>query len=76
MAANFTKRDFKICEVQPYDLALSEKGEKRYNVIQISLNKLSIMWDLNEDKEVTFIANPQDFASIDNYMPTGFVPHE
>jgi hypothetical protein len=75
VAGYLTKNDFKICEVQAYDLALAEKGEVRHNVIQISLTGLSIMWDLDEDKEVTFHQNPSDFDSINSYMPTGFVPH-
>ena len=40
------------------------------------MNKLAIMWDLDEDKEVTFFSNPRDFTSIDNYLPTGFVPFD
>jgi hypothetical protein len=52
-----------------------EKGEVRENAIQITFSELSIMWDLNEDKEVTFLQKPSEFATQRNFTMTGFVPH-
>jgi hypothetical protein len=37
---------------------MAEKNEFRGNVIQISFTNLSILWDLDENKEVTFLENP------------------
>jgi len=33
------------------------------------------MWDLDEDREVTFITKINDFASHRTYTPTGFFPY-
>lgn len=57
-----------------YDLMIAEKGEERTNVIQISFSGVSVMWDLDEHKEVTFLAKPNEFNSSSNYVATGFVP--
>lgn len=59
-----------------YDINTAEKGEERTNVIQISFGNVSIMWDLDEHKEVTFMSKPDELLnSSDTYVVTGFVPY-
>jgi len=50
-----TKKDFIILEVSKYDLGIIEKESKRKNVIQISFEKLAIMWDLDSNENIFFI---------------------
>jgi hypothetical protein len=69
------RNGFKIFKVAKYDLKIVEKARARPNVIQISFKDLSVMWDLDEDREVSFINKPCDFGSQRTYVPTGFVPH-
>lgn len=35
---------------------------------------MAFLWDMDEHKEVTFLAKPQEFNSPDSYVPNGFVP--
>lgn len=75
LANNIIKRDFKILEVADYDFKICEKDGVRHNVIQISFSELTIIWDLDDNKEVTFMTKPSDFASQRDYVASGFVPH-
>lgn len=69
------RNDCKIVEVSDFNLEIAEKGEVRINVIQISFSDQAIMWDLDENKEVTFLTKPTNFADQEDYISTGFVPH-
>lgn len=55
-------------------MEVAEKGEIRVNVIQITFAGVSIMWDLDEHKEVTFLAKPAEFSNKNDYVVTGFAP--
>lgn len=52
-----------------------EKNEVRHNMIQISFSNLSLIWDLDEDKEVTFVENPGQLIHYNSFVRTGIVPH-
>lgn len=52
-----------------------EKNEVRENVIQISFNNLALVWDLYENKEVTFVENPSQLIKYNNFVRTGLIPH-
>lgn len=41
----------------------------------MSFSDLTLLWDLTENKEVTFIENPSHFASHDSFVLTGVTPH-
>lgn len=36
---------------------------------------MAIMWDLDENKEVTFLTKQSVFANPHDYVATGFIPH-
>lgn len=57
------KHGFKICTVAKYDLKIVEKATARPNVIQISFSDVAVIWDLKDDREVSFCEKPTDFAS-------------
>lgn len=59
LAPGHTKNECSIIEVADYDMLIAEKGESRENAIQITFSDLAIMWDLDEQKEVTFLAKPE-----------------
>jgi len=54
---NNTKGGMRVHTVSDNDHDVIEKNEVRHNMIQISLSNLSLIWDLDEKKEVTFIEN-------------------
>lgn len=64
-----------IRNVNSNDLDIAERNEKRNNVIQISFHNLSMIWDLDENKEVTFIENPQQLIQFNKFVRTGNIPH-
>lgn len=70
-----TKNGMRITKVQPKDLDVAEKNEERTNVIQISFTNLSLLWDLDENKEVNFCENPMQFIDYKNFVKSGVVPH-
>ena len=53
-------------------MLIAEKGESRSNAIQITFSELAIMWDLDENKEVTFLQKPEQFSNASDYIATGF----
>ena len=65
----------RIRNLSQKDLEVVEKAEKRDNCVQISFINLSIVWDLNEGKEVTFIENPSQLIEAKSFVRTGIVPH-
>jgi hypothetical protein len=76
LTAQIRDNGFSILNVAQYDIDVAEKGEERTNVIQISFGNVSIMWDLDEHKEVTFISKPDELLNnAENYVVTGFVPY-
>lgn len=62
---------FKISNAAPTDQTL-EKGDKALNFIQISMPKVTILWELEGNKEVQFIWQQHTLASFHHYVPTGF----
>lgn len=55
---------------------MAEKDETRTDAIQISFGNVSIMWDLFENKEVTFMSKPGELLNnLETYVATGFVPY-
>ena len=57
------------------DFDVIEKNEIRKNMIQISFSNLSLIWDLNENKEVTFVENPSQLILYNSFVRTGILPH-
>jgi len=55
LSPSHTKNDCSILEVTELDIKIAEKGESRRNAIQITFSDLAIMWDLDENKEVTYL---------------------
>jgi hypothetical protein len=75
LSSRLTKCDFAIQEACAYEMRIADKGEERKNVVQISFADLAILWDLDENKEVTFLNKPQEFADNEHYIATGFVTY-
>lgn len=55
--------DFHISRVGENDLKIAEKGEHRENTIQITFSDIAIIWDLKENKEVTFLRQSKHFSN-------------
>ena len=57
---------------------ITEKGEFREDLLQISFSKVSIIWDLNydENREVSFVERIDQLFSYNKMVKTGLVPHE
>lgn len=55
LQSTLTEKDFKLSNVSSKDLEMAEKAEIRKNVIQITFPGVALLWDLQEDKEVSFI---------------------
>jgi hypothetical protein len=55
--------DFHISAVADNDLRIAEKGEPRANTIQITFSDFALIWDLGENKEVTFLRKSEHFSS-------------
>jgi len=72
---NNTKSGMRIHSVSHTDHDVIEKNEVRHNMIQISFSNLSLIWDLDEDKEVTFVENPGQLIHYNSFVRTGIVPH-
>jgi hypothetical protein len=56
------------------DFDVIEKNEIRKNMIQISFSNLSLIWDLIENKEVTFVENPSQLILYNSFVRTGILP--
>lgn len=63
LSENHTKNDCAIIEVPEFDMKVVEKGEDRQNAIQIIFSEISIIWDLNENKEVAHLSKPDEFSN-------------
>ena len=61
--------------VSENDFDVIEKNEVRHNMIQISFSNLSLIWDLDENKEVTFVENPGQLILYNSFVRTGILPH-
>jgi hypothetical protein len=72
---NNTKCGMRIHTVSHTDHDVIEKNEVRHNMIQISFSNLSLIWDLDEDKEVTFVENPGQLIHYNSFVRIGIVPH-
>ena len=51
------KHGLKVRNVSVHDMAILDKNELRPDMIQISFSNLSIVWDLDENKEVSYVEN-------------------
>ena len=49
-----------------------QNGEKAPNLIQISLNDVTILWNLDGNREVSFLWHQHPLASSENFVQTGF----
>jgi hypothetical protein len=47
------------------------RDKKRKNMIQICLNKVNLIWDLDENEEVDFLDDPDHFSQL-NFTLTGY----
>jgi len=70
-----TKAGMRIKNVNSRDVGIAEKNEMREDCIQISFANLSLIWDLYENKEVTFLENPSQFSNHKHYVRTGMSPY-
>jgi hypothetical protein len=48
------------------------RGKVRPNIIQIELLEISLLWDLDDDEEISYIVEPQQIA-IESFVQTGHV---
>jgi hypothetical protein len=48
------------------------RGKVRPNIIQIEMLEISILWDLDDDEEISTIVDPQNFQ-IETYVNTGHI---
>ena len=45
----------KIVVATQNNIRIADKGRKRANVIQISFPNVALLWDLEENQEITFV---------------------
>ena len=74
--------DFQQVDLEGIDAHLTEDGikihnvasynEKARNLIQISTNDVTIVWELDGNKEVSFLRHQHPLACSENFVPTGF----
>ena len=51
---------------------LTKDEKEPLNLIQISMNEVSILWELEGNKEVSFLRHQHPLACLENFVPTGF----
>ena len=76
LKSTVTVQDFKILNVADIDLNIAEKQIERQNVIQITFSERAILWDLDQNQEITCIMKQNQFANMNDYTATGFVLHQ
>ncbi len=55
IASSITSEGMKVKLVSPQDNDIVEQIEVRSDLIQISFQNLAMVWDLNENKEISFV---------------------
>ena len=63
--------DYKMFTMLEPDLQIVDKEKTRKNVIQLVFNELTILWDLDRNKEVTFVHGQTQFNTADTFVRTG-----
>jgi len=63
--AHLVEDGIKICNVAGH-------ASLERNLIQICMNEVSVLWELDGNKEVSFLRHQHPLASSENFVPTGF----